>query len=103
MDTFFSTLLAGVRTNAAVFHSHICMLAAFLRTARTDIGTDLTDAVDVFPFHHHYLSRRSANGRTFEIQPDAIPQISHLLLLDAGTGTLLTHRRAINARIDAGL
>jgi hypothetical protein len=62
-----------------MLHPHGRMFTTFLGASITDIRTKLTIRFGELGVHLHHADSGLARGRTFQIQPDTIPQGMHIV------------------------
>lgn len=90
---------AAARLGTFLAMGHL-MPAAFVAASLADIGTQLTYHACHLASPGHVTGSHSANGCTIDVKGDASRHGFHILLLQAGCGTVIAGARAVITGFD---
>lgn len=97
---FLSATLAGFCAFLAMTHF---MLGAFIAASLADIGAELAQRLGELAASCHVRSSHAADLRAIHVQRNAAGHHFYILLLQAGSRTMVARNGAGVACIDAGL
>lgn len=97
----FGAAPASFRTFLAMAHVRVC--TTFRGTGFANFGAELAELIGIAAAQAHDFGGRTADGRTFQVELDATPELFYFFFLQAGSGTVAANHCTFVAGINTGL